>query len=78
MTLYNALATEIKNYSRTIQSKAVELGVSLWDDPLYPNYSLGDTPLELLYGDNVPRLKEIAAKYDPEKVMTLTNGFHVQ
>ncbi|PAV20125.1 FAD-binding domain-containing [Pyrrhoderma noxium] len=77
-TLYNALATEIKNYSRTVQNKAVELGVSLWDDPLYPNYSLGDTPLELLYGDNVPRLKEIAAKYDPEKVMTLTNGFHVQ
>ena len=69
---------EVKNLTRTIQTKAVELGGSRFDDILYPNYALVDTPLELLYGQNVPRLKEIAAKFDPEKVMSLTGGFRFQ
>ena len=48
------------------------------DDILYPNYALPDTPLELMYGDNVPRLRELAAKFDPGKVMSLTGGFRLQ
>lgn len=53
-------------------------GLSAWDDILYPNYALADSPLELVYGENVPRLRKIAAKYDPYKVMTLTGGFKFQ
>ena len=68
----------VKDMSQIIQEKAVELGVSKFDDILYPNYALIDTPLELLYGENVPRLKEIAAKFDPEKVMSLSGGFRFQ
>ena len=66
---------ELKDFSRLIQAKAVEEGVSKWDDILYPNYALPDTPLELVYGENVPYLKELAEKYDPKGVMTLTGGF---
>ena len=69
---------EVKNLTRIIQAKAVELGISRFDDVLYPNYALVDTPLELLYGENVPHLKEIAAKFDPERVMSLTGGFRFQ
>ena len=67
--------SELKEFSRIIQAKAVEEGQSRWDDILYPNYALTDTPLNLVYGENVPRLREIAAKYDPDKVFSLTGGF---
>ncbi|EJD05533.1 FAD-binding domain-containing protein [Fomitiporia mediterranea MF3/22] len=66
---------ELKNFTHIIQAKAVEEGVSRWDDILYPNYALTDTPLELVYGENVPRLRALAEKYDPDRVMTLTGGF---
>lgn len=68
--------SSVKQLSNDIQAKAVNLGVSRWDDILYPNYALDGTPLELMYGTNVPILREIAAKYDPEGIMRLTGGFH--
>lgn len=67
--------TVLKEFADKIQAKAVSEGVSAYDDIKYPNYALYDTPLKLLYGDNVPRLKEIAARFDPDRVMTLTGGF---
>ena len=76
--LYNEFAEEIQAYSKIIQGRAVKEGLSRWDDLLYSNYALQETPLELLYGENVPRLRRIAAEYDPEKVMTLTGGFRLQ
>ncbi|KAL5476865.1 hypothetical protein ACEPAI_3051 [Sanghuangporus weigelae] len=69
-------ASELRNFTSLIQAKAVEEGQSLWDDILYPNYALTDSPLNLVYGENVPRLRNIAAHYDPDKVMSLTGGFH--
>jgi len=39
------------------------------------NYALFDTPLEDMYGANVPRLREIKAEIDSENVMGLTGGF---
>ena len=65
----------LKDLAGKIQAKAVAENVSRYDDILYPNYALPGTPLELLYGDNVPRLKKIAEEYDPNKVMLLTGGF---
>lgn len=75
VTRHSAFVEELKNFTHIIQTKAVEEGQSRFDDILYPNYALTDTPLDLLYGDNVPRLKEIATKFDPDKVMSLTGGF---
>ena len=56
----------------------MEEGQSRWDDILYPNYALTDTPLDLLYGSNVDRLQELARRYDPDGIMTLTGGVHFQ
>lgn len=41
----------------------------------YPNYAMYDTPVELLYGDNVPRLQAIKATVDPFDIMGLAGGF---
>ncbi|KAL5512400.1 hypothetical protein ACEPAG_3392 [Sanghuangporus baumii] len=64
----------LKEFSNIIQTEAVAVGVSRWDDILYPNYALDGTPLELMYGSNVEILREIAAKYDPDRIMRLTGG----
>ncbi len=70
------LVTALKQFTHAIQASAVSQGQSRWDDVLYPNYALSDTPLPLLFGsDNVPRLQALAKKYDPQRVMRLTGGF---
>jgi len=57
---------------------AREQGRYLDDMPMYNNYAAHDTPLENIYGDNLPVLREIAKKYDPKRVMTLAGGFKFQ
>ncbi|TDL26136.1 FAD-binding domain-containing protein [Rickenella mellea] len=73
-----ALLRAVKETCRKVQERAVQEGQSRWDDLLYPNYALADTPLELMYGKNVERLAEIAKKFDPKGVMRLTGGFKFQ
>lgn len=65
----------MRTMSQNVQAKAVEVGQSRWDDVLYPNYALPDTPLEAMYGNNVPVLNRISRRYDPQRVMKLTGGF---
>ncbi len=43
----------------------------------YPNYALFGTPVEKLYGDNLPKLKEIKARVDPLDVMGLAGGWRI-
>lgn len=62
------------SFSHAIQSIAVELGVSSFSDILYPNYALGDTPLKLMYGSNIEKLRKVAKKFDPRGVMRLCGG----
>lgn len=69
--MYNnlrVLSTEI------IQS-GIEDGQDLEHAAHYTNYALFGTPLEQMYGKNVPRLREIRKRYDPDRVMDLTGGF---
>jgi len=61
--------------SDAVQGFAVEQGVSRWDDIRYPALALDDTPLELLYGENVLKLRRIRREVDSEDVMGLTGGF---
>lgn len=69
----DALTIEV---ARNIHAEAINRGVSHKDDILYPNYAIDGTPIELMYGSNVPKLRAIAAKYDPRGVMKLTGGPH--
>ncbi|OCB92283.1 FAD-binding domain-containing protein [Sanghuangporus baumii] len=73
---HEMVVSSVKELSNLIQAEAVSLGVSRWDDILYPNYALDGTSLELMYGSNVQTLREIAAKYDPDGIMKLTGGPH--
>ncbi|KAJ7732366.1 FAD-binding domain-containing protein [Mycena maculata] len=50
-------------------------GQAIANAPLYTNYALYDTPLERIYGDNLPRLQAIKAAVDPDNVMGLAGGF---
>ena len=43
--------------------------------PSYPNYALFDTPLEEMYGGNVPCLKSLKERVDPENIMGQAGGF---
>ncbi|CDO76772.1 hypothetical protein BN946_scf184978.g1 [Trametes cinnabarina] len=50
-------------------------GQDIADAALYGNYAIMETPLERIYGQNVPRLQALKAKYDPENVMGLAGGW---
>ena len=50
-------------------------GQSLQDVPVYPNYAIYDTPLEHIYGSNLPRLRRLQSKVDPHHVMALAGGW---
>ena len=54
---------------------ALSDGQNLSHAAVYVNYALFDTPLEDMYGGNVPKLREIKAEIDPEDVMGLAGGF---
>ncbi|KAF9038025.1 FAD-binding domain-containing protein [Panaeolus papilionaceus] len=43
--------------------------------PRYPNYALYDTPLQDIFGANLPKLKKLKSKVDPKNVMGLAGGF---
>ncbi|KAI0266243.1 FAD dependent oxidoreductase [Gloeopeniophorella convolvens] len=50
-------------------------GEDLADVSVYPNYALADTPLESMFGANVPRLQALRKRYDPADVMGPAGGF---
>ncbi|KAJ7029882.1 FAD-binding domain-containing protein [Mycena alexandri] len=54
---------------------AVQTGQAVAQAPLYPNYALFGTPLERLYGSNLPRLRAIKARVDPHNIMGLAGGW---
>ncbi|ESK82232.1 putative fad dependent oxidoreductase [Moniliophthora roreri MCA 2997] len=67
----------LEETQQAIQAVAIAEGQSLADGILYNNYAPADTPLELLYGDKLERLREVEKRVDPGniRVMVLTGGF---
>jgi len=65
----------VRKLSASITEAGIKDGQDLKDAVNYPNYALGEAPLEEMYGKNVKRLREIKNKYDPFHVMDLTDGF---
>ena len=58
-----------------LRTTAVKDGQDMEHAAVYPNYALFDTPLEDLYGKNVPRLHAARWAIDPDDVMGLAGGF---
>jgi FAD/FMN-containing dehydrogenase len=56
-------------------AKAQELGQDLSGSSTYANYAIEGTPLEQIYGANLPRLKALKKVIDPENVMGLAGGW---
>ncbi|TFK36628.1 hypothetical protein BDQ12DRAFT_686234 [Crucibulum laeve] len=68
--------TAARESSDRIRDAAFSDGqIDILDAPLYPNIALFDTPLEKMYGINVPRLHRIKTAVDPMNVMGLAGGF---
>ncbi|KAK7038741.1 hypothetical protein VNI00_010626 [Paramarasmius palmivorus] len=63
---------------QAIQTRAIEEGQSFPDDIVYNNYAPADTPLDLLYGNNLGRLRDIKRRIDPDNVMGLAGGFKIE
>jgi len=58
-----------------LMEKAIAEGQDVEQAPLYGNYAIYDTPVERIYGDHLPRLRQIKTLVDPENVMGLTGGW---
>ncbi|KAI9430139.1 FAD-binding domain-containing protein [Lactarius psammicola] len=69
------IASALRKESAAINAVALADGQNVSHAAVYVNYALFDTPLEDIYGQNVPRLRNIRAAIDPEDVMGLAGGF---
>ncbi|KAH9030957.1 FAD-binding domain-containing protein [Lactarius hengduanensis] len=69
------VASALRKEKDTIHAIALAEGQNVSHAAVYVNYALFDTPLEDIYGHNVPRLRKIRAAIDPGDVMGLAGGF---
>lgn len=74
-SLEETMAKALRDYSDAVTAAAVADGQNLTHAAVYPNYALFDTPLEDIYGTNLPRLHAIKQAVDPKNVMGLAGGF---
>jgi hypothetical protein len=74
-SLDDTMAQALRHYSDAVKAVADADGQNVSHAAVYPNYALFNTPLEDLYGANVPRLRAIRRAVDRENVMGLTGGF---
>ncbi|KAI0727409.1 FAD dependent oxidoreductase [Fomitopsis betulina] len=71
-TLINQIMIDSANYLTQV---AVSEGQDIAETSLYPNYAIYNTTMERIYANNLPRLREVKAIYDPFNVMGLSGGW---
>ncbi|KAH9017326.1 FAD dependent oxidoreductase [Lactarius deliciosus] len=76
-SLDDTVSKGLRNFSDTVTAAAVADGQNVSHAAVYPNYALFNTPLEEIYGANLPRLHVIKKAVDPENVMGLAGGFKI-
>lgn len=69
------VAEAILQSTNRIRSAAIAEGQNIADVAVYGNYALFGTQIEAIYGANLPRLKSIRSKVDPNNIMALAGGF---
>ncbi|KAI9437993.1 FAD-binding domain-containing protein [Lactarius indigo] len=74
-SLDDIVTKAVRSFSDTVTTAAVADGQNVSHAAVYPNYALFDTPLEDIYGANLPRLHAIKKAIDPKDVMGLAGGF---
>ena len=74
-SLDDSVVKGVHSYSDAVTAAATADGQHLSHAAVYPNYALFDTPLEDMYGVNLPRLHAIKKAVDPKNVMGLAGGF---
>ena len=68
-------ATAVASQARLINAQ-ISLGQKgLANVPFYPNYAIAGTPLEKMYGANIPALVELKQRIDPTDIMGLAGGW---
>jgi hypothetical protein len=74
-SLDETMTRGIREGGDNLRTAAIKDGQDIKHAAVYPNYALFDTPLEDMYGENVPRLRALRRTIDPEDVMGLAGGF---
>ena len=74
-SLDETITRAIRKSADILREDAQKDGQDVEHAAVYPNYALFDTPLEDMYGQNVPRLRAVRRSIDPEDVMGLAGGF---
>ncbi|KAF8267898.1 FAD-binding domain-containing protein [Lactarius quietus] len=65
----------IRASTAVLERAIIEDDQDLKNAAAYTNYAISGTPLEKIYGGNLPRLRRIREIYDPEDVMGLAGGW---
>jgi hypothetical protein len=69
------MTSAIRESADSLRAAAQKDGQDVEHAVVYPNYALFDTPLQDMYGQNVPTLQALRQAIDPEDVMGLAGGF---
>jgi len=69
------VAAALRQSTAAVRAAALADGQDVADAAIYGNGALFGTPVEDIYGANVPRLREIRKRVDPMDVMSLAGGF---